>query len=805
MVGIAVSELRQCARRFWNRRSTRGASLLTLATAIVVCVSAWSLIVALYIYPLPVEHADQLYVVASGARGAGAGAEGLTFTQFYSFYRTLADSGRVSQVLASGRESVLVTVGGDSTLRAVHFVSDNYLSALGIPVAVGRDLGGAADGPGSIGLLVSSRFAKNHFGGPAQSLGRHIMLGRVDTTIVGVVPAFFAGLDLTEVADLYAPLSSVEEVLGRGRLAVGPVTGTVLRWLTVVVRLSSMTKGAATERISRLTTADGTSAERVQLVPVSVAALPQMVRADTARFASLLGGTVCLVLVTACLAVATMLLIELEEQRTEIAVKVALGATMSRNVCGLLLDVVAFNAVGLILAWPAAAIITALLGNYLLPGGVDGSALQVGISSLAVAVAAGAGVTITFLAAAAGLATIRSEMRHLGLSRMNEHRRPRVLPRHACLAGQVAVAVVLLSATGMLTRTVASAVNGDEHRSYKLLVTTQLQLWRYGYSAAAADDFYEEVKRRLANVPSVASVSMSSLQTSAIGAGGRLTVDGKALPVPRHIVVSRIDKDFAGTFRVSAIEGRLFSAADFGRNVNVALASASLADFLGGSAVGRRIVMRAQPDYEVRVVGVVPDIVTDYREPRPMALYLPVSPELADSRSIIVAARHDSNAAIRDVRSALRSIDPAVRTEAFSSVAERMDRQIAPLKFAATLVSALAGVAVMVVLLGAYLFAETVITTSRRELGIRLALGATYASVRRRVLWLAARVACVGALIGVSVTVIGYRLAGQLVGLHDPMWAAVVGSAAGMGIALVVVASMLPMVRIAGVSFRALQ
>jgi ABC-type antimicrobial peptide transport system permease subunit len=236
----------------------------------------------------------------------------------------------------------------------------------------------------------------------------------------------------------------------------------------------------------------------------------------------------------------------------------------------------------------------------------------------------------------------------------------------------------------------------------------------------------------------------------------------------------------------------------------VAVVSESLARLIadGGDPLGRRIsdwasfrqVVAGQPPATyLTVVGVVPDVVTWVEETEPLAVYQPIGqlPPAVPARFVLRAAS-DAGAAIREISAAVRALDPRVPLEAMTTLDEQIGRQMNPQRFGMVVLSALGGIALLLTVLGTYVIAQSMVVRRRRELGIRAALGAGAAQLRRLVLRDTARLVGIGLIAGLALAVAGARLIRSQLYQVEPLDPTVLVTAAAVIFGLAVLVSLRP-------------
>jgi hypothetical protein len=286
--------------------------------------------------------------------------------------------------------------------------------------------------------------------------------------------------------------------------------------------------------------------------------------------------------------------------------------------------------------------------------------------------------------------------------------------------------------------------------------------------------------------------------------GLRIDVDGVQRELPSGLGYTAVADDYFSAVGLPIVLGRNVASSDTMGTPMVAVVSESLARLIadGGDPLGRRIsdwasfrqVVAGQPPATyLTVVGVVPDVVTWVEETEPLAVYQPIGqlPPAVPARFVLRAAS-DAGAAIREISAAVRALDPRVPLEAMTTLDEQIGRQMNPQRFGMVVLSALGGIALLLTVLGTYVIAQSMVVRRRRELGIRAALGAGAAQLRRLVLRDTARLVGIGLIAGLALAVAGARLIRSQLYQVEPLDPTVLVTAAAVIFGLAVLVSLRP-------------
>ncbi|HET9369881.1 MAG TPA: ABC transporter permease [Vicinamibacterales bacterium] len=750
--------MRFALRRLLHRKAATFVSIVTLGCAIGAAAATWSLFSALVVNPLPVTAPDRLMSVVQQTRDrAGEIVRSQSF--LFPEYENLRASGAFGSLAAGGTWPLMVGTGSYPERRDILFANHEYFSALGVPVALGREFNAADDVRGAAPVaILSDRFWRTGFDADLSVVGRQITVGNVPTTVIGVAPPAFRGLDLSAAPTMFMTISSLATV---GNPAINYFADPTQRtspssWIRVAGRLRTDSGIEAT--IARVAAADPAFARRqatFELTPVAVAAIPEAARDGMSQFTRLLTGTVVLLLLIGCLTVGMLLLIRTEARRGELAMCLALGASRSTLGLGIAIEGALLAAAGALVAIPLAQLFFTGIRAYQLPGRVEIDLLSLGVDrqvlTAAAAAAAAATAIIALVAGAFGLtANIADVLRsRSGATPSLSRRRTRAL----LVTTQVAVALVLLTGAMLFARSLTAALSLNPRFATSRLVSGNLQLSGFGYSPERASAFFDELRARLGASATIESLSFVERRGSM---GGAMTVDGASRRFASAVDFSVIDEAYFPTIGLPVVRGRNFTTADGEGAPRVAIVTESLGRALasGGDGLGRRVTMPfrriGQPADVMEVVGVVPDVITSVRALQPLVMYFPrAQSDAGTGREAVIRARGDAAAAAREVVAAINAIDPAVTPPVLRSIDDSLLAQMGPQRFGATVMSALGTLAALLTILGIYVMAESMAGIRRREMGIRAALGAS-------------RVQLGGIILRETVTLVGLGLAAGL-------------------------------------------
>ena len=642
-------------------------------------------------------------------------------------------------------------------------------------------------------------------------LGRILTIAGRPATVIGVVARGFRGLDLAQAPDLYMPLHTVADVGSPGtNYFAEPVSITgssPTAWVTIVGRLRPGTHAEqAAARLGALQLRPGRPS-RFGLTSINTAAVPQAARAGMARFSRLLGVTVGLLLLIGCATVGMLLLIRTEARREEFAMCLALGASRTRLARGVLVEGGVLAIAGAAFALPIARGLFHLVRTFELPGGVAIELLGLSLDSRAVTTAAACAIAATLvIAVVAGRLGFSGEIadalrRRGGATLPATNRRT----RSVLVAGQVAVAMVLLVGAGVFARSVIAALSVNPGFETTRIVSGSLSLRPYGYTPVRAAAFFDDLRARLSANPAIRSVSLTAPQGGMTSAG-KLVVDGEPRQFPSTVAFTAIDQHYFETIGVRVTSGRDLSEQDREGTSRVAIVSESFGRMIskGGSPLGHRITMpwhrSGQPPEVLVVVGVVPDLITSVTTLEPLDMYWPTAQTAPGTYcKFVLRAATGADAARREATSAIRHLDASVTPTPMLTIDERLAAQMVPQRFGALVMGTLGFIAMVLTILGAYVLAESMAVRRRREMGIRASLGARGSQLGGLVLAETGRLVGLGLVIGLGLAWMGTNTVRAFLFRTEPLDPSTLGEVAVLILVLTMVVSFRPALRAARV------
>jgi len=783
----SVLEDARMALRGLRKRPAFGAvAILTLAVAIGGNTTIFSAADALLLRPLPFPESDRLVQISLVKPPSSGRPEEETSWSFLKF-RAFMGAQRVleSAVIYFPRDYNLTHVRDPEQVR-VEAVSADYFRLLGIPAGLGRTFLSEEDRvPGTAFVAVlSHRLWIRRYGGDPLIVGSTVHLNHQPYTVVGVAAPGFRGLSAG--ADLWVPTMTLEEPLLSGRsIHAFFAVGRLRRGTTVEQARSEMPLLA--EVVTQVES-------RARRMDVRVRALAELRIGLRMRLAVvILFLAVVFVHLIACSNLANLLLARSAVRRKEMAIRTAVGAGRGRLVRQLLTESLVLALLGagaglILAAWGAALLqrmgpstqsFVALpdlagqtqlgLTNIGFQGvGLDGRTLAFGLClTLLTALLFGLGPAMR--ASCTDLDTALNAGRWQG-EQHARRARFRLPGPQSLVAVQVALAFVLLVGAGLLIRSLVSLLATDLGYMGEHVVSAKVQLPRdqYGdyssYGSVRSARFLKELVERARGSAVVEAAGLATcLPLSASCSSNRALFPDRP-PDERgtepRILVNIVEGDYFGTLGIPLYRGRLFSTGDNDESPRVVVVNRAAAEqfWPGDDPIGKPIEIGGWFGPNT-VVGVVADVHYGSIEapPEPM-LYVPLAQLSAMGGNLVVRGRSDPSVLVGLLRAHVREMDPDLPLAEVKTMSEwYADASFIP-RFGAVLLGLFAAVAVLLSTMGVYGVLSGVVAVRRREVGVRMALGARREDVLKTVIRHSASLVVPGMVVGFVLALFFTRL-----------------------------------------------
>ncbi|HEY8054676.1 MAG TPA: ADOP family duplicated permease [Terriglobales bacterium] len=663
----------------------------------------------------------------------------------YEDYRALSHV--YSGLAAAGPFQLDVASAGGTETVPAEPVSGNYFSVLGVSAERGRLIGEADEAAAANRVVViSDRYWRSRLGADPGVVGRVIEAGHSRLTVIGVAAPGFAGSSRQWSADLWAPITAQPWLFPLGGPGDNGLTSRNLGWVTILGRLRpGVSLAAAQQDAAAVAAAVGAAHPSFKSRHAEVVAglgTWSDDRAGQSRFLGLLLGGALLLVAMTCASLGSLFLARMGARRHELATQLALGARRGRVARQFLLEAGWVAAAGAGLGAGAAQPL-ARAWLSLAPANVpqnlavatDGrvmgfAALLGGVSALVMALAP------AVLTARAG--RVQATLQQGGRSATAvQHRAQRAL-----LSVQVGLALVLLIAAGLAVRSLRAATAGAVPPEAARTILAQVDTGHAAYKNAQTAAFFEHLRQRLATQPGFKQVALTACLAPAPCNRGPLFVAGTE--PPRAVVranqfaghypsadITWVSPEYFNVFNLPLLRGRNFSDADRAGAPRVCIINQKLAQQLwpGQSPLGQRLAWPAYDwngDHDFTVVGVVADRRTEsLLSAPPMALYVPVTQVVFGRMWIAAQTTLPAAAALATLRRVVAAMEPAIPVTRGHTLAAQVRESLWQPLAIAGLAGIFGVLAALLAAVGLFGTLAQLVEERRRELGVRLALGAT--------------------------------------------------------------------------------
>jgi putative ABC transport system permease protein len=785
-----LADLRLAARTLSRMPGFTAAGVLVLGLGLGAGATVFSAVDAVLFRPLPVPEPERLVrVFASNEEHRDLGSTS------YPVFRDYAEQARSFSGIAAYASNVPVNVSAGSeppTLARAAVVSGSFFGTVGIRPLAGRLLGPEDERAAQPVAVLTEDAARRRYGALEAAPGASLRINAHLYTVVGVAPRSFTGVDLETAPDVYLPAAMAERAMP-GLAGLSLLTSRSVGWADLVARLApSVTLAQAQDEldgIARRRAASQPTSERdpyAFVLPAARALVagdvePSSPAASTTRLSWLLLGAGALVVLLAGAVLAGLLAVRAERRRAEIAVRLAIGASRSALVRQLLAESV-------VLAFPAAALgLAAAAATATLVRGAAVSDVQLPLAAATPVLAWRVAGTITAVALLASalfglLPALRATRRELAPS-LKGDARTTTGPRRLSLGGafvifQVALAAVLLAGAGLLLRTLQRMTAVDPGFPVDGAAVADLDVARGGMSKELGARRLAEVLERVRALPGVTAAGlMRSVPVQRRGMRATVEIAGFTPPPG-----TRADVDFdvvtpgaVTAVGIPLVRGRDFTGADDEKAPRVAIVNEAFVRryWPGQDGLGKLLDKAAQ-GRGVLIVGVAKDVSThSLREAPAPLLLVPHAQLYFPGVSLVARTRPGAEAALLTaLRAAVAAVDKDLSVFAPRTLRQHVGAMLGKERLLAGLLSSFGALALLLASFGLFGVLSFATEARRREIGIRIALGAEARDVARLVTSQGARLAAAGLATGSAASLVLARVLTHLlfgVSPQDPL------------------------------------
>jgi putative ABC transport system permease protein len=741
-------------------------AVLTLALGIGASTAIFSVVNGVLLHPLPYSEPDRLVRIyekldraaMSSDRMEVAPANFLDWREQSAAFQEIAAYGADTEVLAAG----------EPEQASVAYVSTNLFSTLGVTPILGRTFTDEEDTPEHDNVaILSYGLWQSRYGADPNIVGQTITLDGDPFAVVGVMPA---GFRFPKETDLWTPLA----------LRPNQIVQREAHWLKVVARIRQTVTldqaraemGAIAQRLEQQYPATNQN-WGVSIIPLLENEVGQVRPALLILF-----GAVMLLLLIACVNVANLLLARAATRQTEIAIRLAMGASRWRIIRQLLTESIILAVLGgaagfLLVLWGMDSLLALAPEN--LPR-IDEAQLDGRVLAFTILVSAIAGVIFGLVPALqTSKVDLNQSLKETG-NRTGSGSRARALG--VLVASEIALSLVILVGAGLLARSFLELWSVDPGIRPKQVLTMEISMpsTRYGGNNSREQrvNFYRQLIERVEAIPGVESAgAVDSLPLGGSGRVWRLRKEGHA-PEGLAAGFQVVTTNYFRSMGINLKRGRPFTEADGESSPQVLIINETMARrfWPGEESLGRRVVVRNE-EFAREVIGVVGDV-RHFGLDRPAEpeMYVPYSQLAVGAIPLVVRASGDGGALAEAVKTQVRAVDADVAVAKVRTMTEVVSASLSRQRFAALLFSLFALVALVLAGVGIYGVMAYSISQRTREIGIRMALGAEPRDILRLVVGRGARLTLIGVVAGLAAAFALTRLmSGLLFGISatDPI------------------------------------
>ncbi|HSR69833.1 MAG TPA: ABC transporter permease [Acidobacteriota bacterium] len=801
-----TQDLRYAIRTLRRSPAFTVVAVITLALGIGATTAIFSLVDHALVRSMPVQDPETLVHLHTTCRRSAETRCSSSYPDFLDFRRRsrslqdLAGYSWFTASLSSDRQGASLI----PQLVTVQLATGNYFQLLGLTPHSGRLLQ-PQDGSGAQAdqvAVLTHDFWRNRLGASQHAVGRTLRLNGMAFTVVGVAPPGFRGVELGSDADLWVPLGAASQLGGRpGQERSGDFDGPFrevfqrrgTRWIDSLV--GRLAPGASVEQARRELQgiagqlrgefARDWGERSIILDQASTFSLPRFSRDNLLDFLWILGAAVLVNLLLTCANLANLMLARAAARSRETGIRLCLGAGRVRLMRQLMTESLLLALLGAVLGLAVSNWTLQLLSGYSLPGVISIGELSPGLDLRLFAFAAALALASTVLF---GLVPALQSMRQDPASVTRSHRgsasegaSPRL--RQILLAAQVGLCLVLMVGAALFLTTLRHGFSADLGFDKENLAASGFNLNLLQYQPAQARALTErllEESRRHPGIRSSAVATDAPFQPG--GSTGRFVqVDGYQPAADERLRAELVfvSPDYFRTLALPILQGRAINAEDGQGGPPVGVINRTMAQaYWPSSPLGGTIRTMGM---EISVVGVTADTYwNSLSEETENRLYFPLDqrpsaylrPLTWLARSASSQPPSDAETLLPYMREQLQSLDSNLAVTSQFAMKDRLAAVLMPQRMGAVLLSSLGGLALFLSLLGVYGIVSYIVSQRRREMGIRMALGATRSGVIALMMRTVLAPVAAGLLIGLPAALWLSRSArGFILGIspHDPL------------------------------------
>src|SRR5467141_1487518 len=764
-------------------RRSPGFSILAILCLILgigtnAAVLSWIEGILIRPYPL-VAHQDRMFALNATTRGQ-QGFTGLSYPEFLDYERnsTLFESFIVDRITGT-----TLSVGDRAERASGAIVSANYFDALGVKPILGRGFR-PEQGEGRNAhpvTVIGYKTWKDRYGGDPNIIGRTQMLNGVQHTIIGVAPEEFHGTFIGYSFSFWVPVSMQETFDNTGYKLEDRGARWVEGYAFLKPGVTRQQADAELHAISQRLEKDYPETNRGH--DLSLSPLWRTPFNQAGNMTSTLAITMAVVffvLLIACANVSNLLLARSLLRRHEMTMRLALGAGRRRLIKqlfteGLLLSMIAalggiavayWSRNALVLAFPPS--VPGITIDY--PGQLDWRVLL-----LSVAICVGSTMLFALMPAIqSSHVDLSGALKSEGGGVVGGSGRSRL--RSALVLVQVSLSFVLLAGTGLLLQSLQRMQNASPGFSTNNVIMSVVDLFSAGYKLDRAKIFHTQLLDRVRALPGVESAALTRVTPFSYNppSSAPIEIDGYQ-PAPDeqpNADFVQVSEDYLSTLGIPVVAGREFIRTDDENAPRVVMINETMAAkyWPGKDPIGQRLKMT---DNWMQIVGVARNVNYETKLEKPRSFfYVPVRQNFFVGNTLLIRTRETPGAITSALAREVHALDPTLAPYAADRLQEQVDGRGYTQRLAATLLALFGGMALFLAAIGLYGVMSYSVSQSTRELGLRMALGASTRDLLRLVASRGLRLTTAGIVIGAIATLVLTRLMGNLlykVSPRDPV------------------------------------